>query len=94
MLLKKLIAGAGLVGALGATTPALADWYQPAPTPPVYVTPPAVQYGYGYGDGYYRWNDGDHDRDDWRWRRHRWHEWREHEWREHEWREHHPRPWW
>ncbi len=82
MLMKTMITAAGLVGTLGAATPAMADWYAPVP-PPVYNTPapPVYGYGYGYDRGYWY---GDRDRDD---------AWRRHEWREHEWREHEGRRW-
>jgi hypothetical protein len=86
MLLKNLIAAAGVAGTLGAAAPAFADWYQPAP--PIVVAPPMPVYG--YPGVYYRHDwDGDRARDYWRWR-HR-HEWREREWQGHAWREHHRR---
>lgn len=78
MLLRKLIAAAGVAVTLGGAAPAFADWYQPAP--PMVVTPPAPVYGYP-GVYYRRDWDGDRDRDYWRWRRHQ--QWRAHQWREH-----------
>jgi hypothetical protein len=85
VMIKKLLAAVSLMGTLGATAPAFADWYGPeyVPAPPPVVNP---YYAHGYDRDDWRWRD----RDDWRWRRwHRQHEWRDHEWREHEWREHH-----
>lgn len=54
MIFKKLIAAAGLLGTLGAATPAFAhcwgddDYAPPAPV----VTPYDQGYGYGYGSAY------------------------------------------
>jgi hypothetical protein len=46
MILNKMIAAVGLVGTLGAATPAFADWHRPAPV----VTAPGYSYaGWGYG---------------------------------------------
>jgi hypothetical protein len=88
IMLKTLIAAAGLAGTVGVALPANADWSAPAPAP-VYA-PPVEQpvYGWGYGRGWDR-DDGWHRRAEWRrheeWERYR--RWRhfEHERREHRW---------